>query len=101
MNVSIRHTNDPRNLVFPFYAIPPLRRRCVTPLPLPDLDDRRFQDLFDDAKRLVHERCPEWSDRKLSDPGVTLIETVASRLVTAAAAPVAPDALVVPGWCLH
>jgi predicted phage baseplate assembly protein len=43
----------------------------------PSLDDRRFQDLVDDAKRLVQRRCPEWTDHNVSDPGVTLIETVA------------------------
>jgi predicted phage baseplate assembly protein len=47
------------------------------PLPAPNLDDRRFQDLVDDAKRLVQRRCPEWSDHNVSDPGVTLIETFA------------------------
>src|SRR3712207_8334777 len=47
------------------------------PLPAPDLDDRRFQDLVDDAKRLVQQRCPEWTDHNVSDPGVTLIETFA------------------------
>jgi predicted phage baseplate assembly protein len=46
-------------------------------LPVPDLDDRRFQDLVDDAKRLVQQRCPEWTDHNVSDPGVTLIETFA------------------------
>ncbi len=46
-------------------------------LPVPHLDDRRFQDLVDDAKRLVAARCPEWSDHNVSDPGVTLIETFA------------------------
>src|SRR4051812_32074104 len=46
-------------------------------LPAPDLDDRRFQDLVDDAKRLVMRRCPEWTDHNVSDPGVTLIETFA------------------------
>jgi predicted phage baseplate assembly protein len=46
-------------------------------LPAPDLDDRRFQQLVDDAKRLVGARCPEWSDHNVSDPGVTLIETFA------------------------
>ncbi len=48
------------------------------PLPTPNLDDRRFQDLVDDAKRLVQQRCPEWTDHNVSDPGVTLIETFAS-----------------------
>jgi predicted phage baseplate assembly protein len=46
-------------------------------LPAPDLDDRRFQELVDEAKRLVMRRCPEWTDHNVSDPGVTLIETFA------------------------
>jgi predicted phage baseplate assembly protein len=46
-------------------------------LPVPNLDDRRFQDLVDDAKRMVQRRCPEWTDHNVSDPGVTLIETFA------------------------
>ncbi|HEU0086228.1 MAG TPA: putative baseplate assembly protein [Pseudonocardiaceae bacterium] len=47
-------------------------------LPAPNLDDRHFQDLVDDAKRLVQQRCPEWTDHNVSDPGVTLIEAFAS-----------------------
>jgi predicted phage baseplate assembly protein len=43
----------------------------------PNLDDRRFQDLVDDARRLVQRRCPEWTDHNVSDPGITLIETYA------------------------
>src|SRR5216683_2657820 len=46
-------------------------------LPVPNLDDRRFQDLVDDAKRLIQQRCPEWTDHNVSDPGVTLVETFA------------------------
>lgn len=46
-------------------------------LPTPTLDDRRFQDLVDEAKRRVQQRCPEWTDHNVSDPGVTLIETFA------------------------
>lgn len=46
-------------------------------LPVPNLDDRRFQDLVDEAKRMVQARCPEWTDHNVSDPGVTLIETFA------------------------
>ena len=49
-------------------------------LPAPNLDDRRFQQFVDDAKRYVQERCPEWTDHNVSDPGVTLIETVAYML---------------------
>jgi predicted phage baseplate assembly protein len=47
-------------------------------LPAPDLDDRRFQDLVDEAKRFVQQRCPEWTDHNVSDPGVTMIELFAS-----------------------
>ncbi|MFE6775607.1 putative baseplate assembly protein [Streptomyces sp. NPDC057702] len=47
-------------------------------LPSPNLDDRRFQGLVDEAKRLVQQRCPEWSDHNVSDPGVTLIEAFAT-----------------------
>ena len=46
-------------------------------LPVPNLDDRRFQDLVDEAKRLVQQRCPEWTDHNVSDPGVTLLELFA------------------------
>ncbi len=46
-------------------------------LPVPNLDDRRFQDLVDEAKRQVQQRCPEWTDHNVSDPGVTLIELFA------------------------
>ncbi len=46
-------------------------------LPAPNLDDRRFQDLVDDAKRLVQQRTRVWTDHNVSDPGVTLIEAFA------------------------
>lgn len=46
-------------------------------LPAPHLDDRDFQSLVDDAKRLVQKRSPEWTDHNVSDPGVTLIEAFA------------------------
>jgi predicted phage baseplate assembly protein len=46
-------------------------------LPVPTLDDRRFQDIVDEAKRLIPRYCPEWTDHNLSDPGITLIELFA------------------------
>jgi predicted phage baseplate assembly protein len=48
------------------------------PLPAPNLDDRRFQDFVDDAKRLLQRRMPAWTDHNVHDPGITLIEAVAT-----------------------
>ena len=47
------------------------------PLPMPNLDDRHFQDLVDEAKRRIPHYCPEWTDHNVHDPGVTLIELFA------------------------
>jgi predicted phage baseplate assembly protein len=47
------------------------------PLPAPNLDDRRFQMLVDESKRLIQQRCPEWTDHNVHDPGVTLVEVFA------------------------
>ena len=46
-------------------------------LPAPNLDDRKFQDIVDEAKRLIPRYCPEWTNHNLSDPGVALIELFA------------------------
>ena len=47
------------------------------PLPTVSLDDRRFQDIVDQAKTLIPQYCPEWTDHNVSDPGVALIELFA------------------------
>jgi predicted phage baseplate assembly protein len=47
------------------------------PLPSPNLDDRRFQDIVDEAKRLIPRYCPEWTNHNVSDPGVALVELFA------------------------
>jgi len=52
------------------------------PLPAPHLDDRRFQDLVDEAKRAIPRYCPEWTDHNVHDPGVTLIELFAHMVET-------------------
>ena len=44
------------------------------PLPVPNLDDRTFQDLVSEARSRIPHHCPEWTDHNLSDPGITLIE---------------------------
>ena len=46
-------------------------------LPIRDLDDRRFQDIVDEAKKRITASCPEWTDHNVSDPGVTLVELFA------------------------
>jgi predicted phage baseplate assembly protein len=47
------------------------------PLPAPNLDDRSFQDILDEARRMIPRYCPEWTDHNLSDPGITLLELFA------------------------
>ncbi len=44
---------------------------------VPNLDDRRFQDLLEEARHLISERCPEWTDLGPSDPGMVLLEAFA------------------------
>ena len=46
-------------------------------LAVPKLDDRRFQDLVDEAKKRIPYYCKDWTDHNVSDPGITLIELFA------------------------
>lgn len=43
----------------------------------PNLDDRTWQDITNEAKRLIPQLCPTWTDLNPSDPGVTLMELMA------------------------
>ncbi|MCH8149691.1 MAG: phage baseplate protein, partial [Planctomycetes bacterium] len=43
----------------------------------PNLDDRSFDDLLSEAKRIAAQRCPNWSDFSPGDPGTTLLELFA------------------------
>lgn len=47
------------------------------PLDPPHLDDRTFQDIVDETKRLIPRFTPEWTNHNVSDPGVALIELFA------------------------
>lgn len=47
------------------------------PITLPNLDDRRYADLVEEARSLIPGYAPEWTDHNESDPGVTLIELFA------------------------
>ena len=43
----------------------------------PNLDDRRFQDLVDEARRMIERFVPEWTNLEPSDPGMVLVELFA------------------------
>jgi hypothetical protein len=47
------------------------------PLLLPNLDDRTWADLTDEARALIPVYGPEWTDHNASDPGITLVELLA------------------------
>jgi hypothetical protein len=47
------------------------------PLTIPNLDDRRYQDLLDEALARIPVYNPEWTNFNKSDPGVTLVELFA------------------------
>src|SRR6266496_662579 len=47
------------------------------PLTIPALDDRKYQDLLDEALARIPVHNPEWKNFNKSDPGVTLIELFA------------------------
>jgi hypothetical protein len=47
------------------------------PLQLPNLDDRRYADLVEEARGLIPTYAPEWTNHNPSDPGITLVELFA------------------------
>ncbi len=46
-------------------------------LPVPNLDDKVFSELVEEARALIPRFAPEWTDHNLHDPGVTMIELFA------------------------
>ncbi len=46
-------------------------------LKAPNLDDRRFEDIVEDARQQIIQHCPEWTDLSPSDPGTTMLEAFA------------------------
>jgi len=44
------------------------------PLPIPNLDNRRFADLVTSLRDQIPGRTTEWTDYNLSDPGMTVLE---------------------------
>ena len=47
------------------------------PLPLPNLDTRRWADLVDEGRALIPRHAPGWTDHNVHDPGITLVELFA------------------------
>lgn len=47
------------------------------PIQLPDLDDRTYADLVDEARTALPAIYPAWTDHNPSDPGIALIELMA------------------------
>jgi len=46
-------------------------------LPIPDLDNKSFAQLVEEARKLIPGYSTEWTDHNLSDPGITLIDLFA------------------------
>lgn len=46
-------------------------------LPSPNLDDRTWEDIVEEAKKRIPALCPQWTDFNPSDPGITLVELMA------------------------
>lgn len=43
-------------------------------IPVPNLDDRTWNDLVQEAISLIPKYCPDWTNHNPADPGVTLLE---------------------------
>jgi hypothetical protein len=47
------------------------------PITLPNLDDRRYADLVEEALSIIPVHAPQWTNHNPSDPGITLVELFA------------------------
>ncbi|RPJ83661.1 MAG: putative baseplate assembly protein, partial [Acidobacteria bacterium] len=47
------------------------------PLPIPNLDDKTFEQLVEEARALIPRFTKEWTDHNIHDPGITFIELFA------------------------
>src|SRR5215210_3175846 len=46
-------------------------------LPIPNLDDKDFLRIVEEARALIPSTAPEWTDHNVHDPGITFIELFA------------------------
>lgn len=45
-------------------------------LKIPELDDREFAEILEDAQKLISVHSDEWTDHNVHDPGITILETL-------------------------
>ncbi|MCX7570278.1 putative baseplate assembly protein [Tumebacillus sp. DT12] len=43
-------------------------------LPVPNLDDRLFEEIVGDARKMIPKLFPQWTDENAHDPGITMME---------------------------
>ena len=43
-------------------------------LPIPNLDDKTFEEIVQEARTLIAQYAPAWTDHNLHDPGITFVE---------------------------
>jgi predicted phage baseplate assembly protein len=46
-------------------------------MPIPDLDDKTFAQLVEEACALIPRHAPQWTDHNIHDPGITFIDLFA------------------------
>lgn len=46
-------------------------------LPIPNLDNRTFEQLLEEARKSIPNYAPEWTNHNPADPGITLVELFA------------------------
>src|SRR6186713_778511 len=49
----------------------------AVPLPIPNLDDRTFEQLVAEGRALIPRYSPVWTNHNASDPGITVLELFA------------------------
>jgi len=47
------------------------------PVPMPNLDDRRFDDLVREGRTIIPLQAPQWTNHNPADPGITILELFA------------------------
>lgn len=47
------------------------------PIKPPNLDDRRYEDIVEEARSLIPQYCPEWTNLTDADPGMTIVQLFA------------------------